>query len=191
MRLIAVSSRKIELLNTFVKTTLVMLLITSTAAAADYAFSDIFTVEMDPASKKQLGKKTFDEVMDFFNNAEQALETKNIDKLMALYSDNYANGMHDKKSARKIWERIFKTFDKMATQHSMRIVQSSNKDILIIQCTGLLTGTPQGEKYSATIDNWNNQNHVISKENGQWKLVGTSGMERKRLWFDEPMHPLF
>lgn len=175
----------------FAKAAIVLLLIAGSAVAAAYVFSDIFSVKMDPASKKELGEKTFGEVLDFFKEAERAIETKNTEKLMALYSNNYANGVHDKKSARKIWERIFATFDKMATRHNMKIVMSSSEDIIIIQCTGLLTGTPKGEKYPATIDSWNNQNHVISKENGRWKLLGASGLERKRLWFDNPMHPLF
>jgi len=32
---------------------------------------------------------------------------------------------------------------------------------------------------------------VLVKEQGAWKLIGTYGHDRKRLWFDKPMHPLF
>ena len=53
-------------------------------------------------------------------------------------------------------------------------------------------GAPDPKKKGLiTIDNWANQDHVLVKEGGKWKLIGTYGLERKRLWFDKPMHPLF
>jgi len=60
----------------------------------------------------------------------------------------------------------------------------------------LLLGVPSlnaksKQKGLITIDNWAQQDHVLVKEAGKWKLIGTYGPERKRLWFDKPMHPLF
>ena len=111
---------------------------------------------------------------------------------MELYSDNYSNGIHDKKAAKQIWERIFSTFDAMAMRHNMKLEKiSAEKNMVIFQCNGLLLGVPDIKKGPITIDNWNNQEHVLVKEAGKWKLIGTYGPERKRLWFDKPMHPLF
>lgn len=111
---------------------------------------------------------------------------------MVLYSNGYRDGDHDKAAARKIWERIFKRFNKMATRHNMKLVTtSSDKDLVIMRCSGILLGLPEGASAPIAIDNWTQQDHVLKKEDGQWKLIGSFGKARKRLWFDKPMHPLF
>ncbi len=154
-------------------------------------------MEVDPAAKQQLGEKTFSEVMMFFHEAEKAIETKDLKALMDLYAENYTDGEHDKKSAEKIWERIFATFEIMATRHNMKLVKmAEDKNMVIFRCSGLLLGvlnpnTKMKQKGPITIDNWTQQDHILVKEAGKWKLIGTYGMERKRLWFDKPMHPLF
>jgi len=167
-------------------------LLTGIAGAEEHRFSDKYSMEVDPVAKQKLGEQTFEEVMHFFHAAEKAIETKDLEALMALYSDNYSDGEHDKKSARQIWERIFSTFDVMATRHNMKLEKiSADKNMVVFQCNGLLLGVPDIKKGPITIDNWTQQDHVLVKESGQWKLIGTYGLERKRLWFDKPMHPLF
>jgi len=167
-------------------------LVLGVAIAATYSFSDRYSMKIDPADRQEVGEKHFDEVRAFFDTAEEAIETKNLEALMSLYSDNYSDGEHDKKSARQIWRRIFSTFDEMATHHNMRFVNTSKgKDFAILRCSGLLLGKPKSETRAVTIDNWNQQDHMLVKEGGKWKLIGSFGRERKRLWFDKPMHPLF
>jgi len=165
---------------------------TGTASGTEHQLSDKYSMEVDPAAKQQLGEQTFNEVMTFFHSAERAIETKDLDALMELYSDSYSNGEHDKKSAKLIWGKIFSTFDTMATRHNMKFVKmSADKNMVVFQCSGLLLGVPDIKKGAITIDNWTMQEHVLVKEAGKWKLIGTYGSERKRLWFDKPMHPLF
>lgn len=165
---------------------------TGTASGMEHQLSDKYSMEIDPAAKQQLGEKTYNEVMTFFHSAEKAIETKDLEALMALYSDSYSDGEHDKKSARLIWGRIFSTFENMAMHHNMKLEKaSSDKNLVVFQCSGLLLGVPDVKKAPITIDNWTNQEHVLVKEAGKWKLIGTYGSERKRLWFDKPMHPLF
>lgn len=167
-------------------------LFTGVASGMEHQFSDKYSMEVDPAAKQQLGEQTFNEVMMFFHAAEKAIETKNLEALMELYSDNYTDGEHDKKSARQIWERIFATFQTMATRHNMKLEKvSADKNMVVFQCSGLLLGVPDIKKGAITVDNWTLQDHVLVKEGGKWKLIGTYGQERKRLWFDKPMHPLF
>jgi ketosteroid isomerase-like protein len=180
-----------------VATWLGLCLFAGVAIGAENTFSDKYDMHIDPAAKQQLGEKRFQEVMTFFHTAERAIETKNLEALMALYSDNYINGGRDKKAVRKIWKRIFSTFESMATQHLMELVKmagvkkSENKNTVIFRCTGLLMGVHDPDKGPVTIDNWTNQDHVLVKENGKWKLVGTYGRDRTRMWFDKPIHPLF
>lgn len=167
-------------------------LFTGVAFGEEYQLSDKYSMEVDPAAKQQLGEQTFNEVMAFFHAAEKAIETKDLKALMALYSDNYSDGDHDKESAERTWQRIFATFDTMAMLHRMKLEKkSAGKNMVVFKCTGLLAGVPGKGKKPVTIDNWVNQDHILVKEAGNWKLIGTYGPERKRLWFDKPMHPLF
>ncbi len=160
--------------------------------AAGYRYSDRYSMELDPSGKERVGEQTFNDVKAFFDEAERAIETKNLKTLMSLYSENYSDGQHDKNSAEQIWQRIFATFDTMATHHNMGFVNTSaEKNVAILLCSGLLLGIPKGEERAITIDNWNQQEHVLVKEAGKWTLIGTYGRARKRLWFDKPMHPLF
>ena len=169
----------------------------NTAIGAEHKFSDEYAMEVDPAAKQQLGDKTYGELMEFFHEAEKAIETRDLKALMNLYSESYTDGEHDKKSAEEIWARIFATFEMTATRHNMRLVKmGEDKNMVVFSCSGLLLGVPNPnarmkQKGIITIDNWAMQDHVLVKEAGKWKLIGTYGPERKRLWFDKPMHPLF
>ena len=171
--------------------------IAGVAIGAEHKLADEHDVYVDYAAKQQLGEETFSELMAFFYEAEKAIETKDLNTLMGLYSESYTDGEHNKKSAEEIWERIFATFDTTATRHNMKLVKmAEDKNMVIFRCSGLLLGVPNPsakmrQKGLVTIDNWAQQDHVLVKEAGKWKLIGTYGTERKRLWFDKPMHPLF
>ena len=171
--------------------------IAGVAIGAEHKLSDKFDMYVDYAAKQQLGEQTFSELMVFFHEAEKAIETKDLKALMGLYSESYTDGEHNKKSAEEIWERIFATFEMTATRHNMRLVKmAEDKNMVIFRCSGLLLGVPNQnakmkQKGPITIDNWALQDHVLVKEAGKWKLIGTYGTERKRFWFDMPMHPLF
>lgn len=171
--------------------------IAGAAIGAEHKLSDEYDMYVDPAAKQQLGEQTFNEVMVFFHEAEKAIETKDLKTLMGLYSESYTDGGHNKKSAEEIWGKIFATFEIMATRHNMQLVKiSEDKNMVIFRCSGVLLGVPNPnakmkQKWPITIDNWAQQDHVLVKEAGKWKLIGTYGTERKRLWFDKPMHPLF
>jgi len=162
----------------------------NTASAID--LSENFALNIDKYSRKQVGDKVWNEIKDFFLTAEKDIETENIEGLLALYSERYRNGDHVKGSAKQIWARIFARFNNMATIHNMRFITTSPKStVMIIRCSGILVGVPEGGNNLITIDNWTDSDHVLAKESGKWKLIGSTGKERKRLWFDKPMHPLF
>jgi len=172
--------------------TLALVMSAGSTVADQHRLSDRHKMEIDNSIKEQLGEKTAKEIMSFFHQAEMAIQSRDIGALMALYSEGYRDGDHDKAAARKIWERIFKRFNELATRHNMSLVtKSSDKDLVIMRCSGILLGITEGGGGPVPIDNWNQQDHVLKKEGGQWRLIGSFGKERKRLWFDKPMHPLF
>lgn len=167
------------------------------AASGSFAqeLSDYHTLNIDPVMKKKMDPEVLKSIEQFFHKAELAIETENLEDLMNLYSDSYKNESHTKKSARRIWKRIFITFDNMASIHNMRVeTYSPDSNVIIIRCSGLLMGKPKGGAELITIDSWTNEDHILGrdKEGDAWKLIGTTGgKERKRFWFDKPMHPLF
>lgn len=154
--------------------------------------SEQHSLNFDSSSRTVIGEKNFKEISQFFHDAEVAIETKNMEALMDLYSDNYINGPHKKESVKRIWKTIFSQFDGLYTMHNMRFVTSSaDSGVIIVNCSGLLMGIPKGESGFIALDNWVNNDHIFAKEKGQWRLIGTSGKELKRFWFDKPLHPLF
>ena len=160
---------------------------------ADHELADRYLWNLDPASKQQLGEATYNEILVFFDTAEDAIEHKDLRALMATYSENYQNGDKDKKAIEEMWKRIFARFETLISHHNEKLVNvSADKHMIIMRCTGLLLAKPDSKKGElVTIDSWTAQDHVLVKEDGKWKLIGNVGDERKRLWFDKPMHPLF
>lgn len=164
----------------------------SLAVAEAVNLSNYHQLNIDPFSKDKVGDKLIKEIEQFFHEAEIALETENIDALMDLYSENYQNGVHDKSMVKKTWKKLFKDFDNLATIHNMTFINIDKaQKTIITRCTGLLMGKPNEENDMISLDTWNRSDHVLTKENGKWKILGSSGKERKRFWFSTPLHPLF
>lgn len=152
---------------------------------------DRYSMSLDPAAKEQTGEQIFNELTLFFQTTERAIETKNMEALMAQYSDDYRDGDMDIKSVAQAWQRIFAKVDDLATLNNIKLVNiSPDKKMVVLQSSGLLVGVPDDKKWPVTIDNWNRQDHILIKEASGWKLIGIYGLERKRLWFENPIHPL-
>ncbi len=82
-----------------------------------------------------------------------------MDDLLALCSDNYINEPHRKESVKQMWKRIFSQMHDMATVHRMRFITTSfNSNVMIIRCSVLLMGIPEGEKNLITADAWLDSN---------------------------------
>lgn len=152
-----------------------------------------YILNMDPKSSGTIGKAAADEVHTFFDDAEKAIEAKDLNALMGLYSENYTNGTHKKADAEVTWKRLFQDFDNLAMTHNMRFVTADAKsNVVVMQCSGMLVGEPKVEKGGIiALDSWMNSDHVLVREGGKLKIIGSTGAEKKRLWFDKPMHPLF
>jgi hypothetical protein len=158
----------------------------------DHKFSDRFTVKLDPAAKQQLGEDVYREIVDFFDIAEDAIDVKDLKAHMATYSENYRDGDKDKQAIEEIWKRIFAKFERVVIHHNLKLVTASaDKQMIILRSSGYLLAEPDPKKRLVTIDNWSDQDFVLVKEGGKWKVISTFGEERQRFWFEKPMHPLF
>ena len=151
-----------------------------------------YLITVDPADAKVVGPELTKQIHDFFDYADNAIKTKDMRALSSLYSERYADGLHKKSDVMVVWKRLFDDFDSLTMTHNLRFMNAeTNKDIIIVQCSGILMGTLKGDKNLQALDHWMNMSHVLVKEDKGWKIIGTSGSEQKRFWFDKPLHPLF
>ena len=165
-----------------------------TAIAEETQLTEDFSMVMRPAAE---GVKVDDneaqDITNFFHHAERAIQSENIDALMALYSDEYTNQRDgDKQFAAELWKKVFASFDNISSRHSMKLIdydQAAGR--AVTQCSGLLFGMPEGESNPVLIDRWDDQRHILIKE-GDWKLLGNSGDSAPRTTdTDDSLHPLF
>jgi ketosteroid isomerase-like protein len=148
-------------------------------------------VHFDQKSVKIVGEKVVGEVADFYKETDSAIEAKDIDRLMGLYSDSYKDGVNDKKTLREMWSRIFERFDKLYTRHNMRFSEiSKDGGTVVIRCSGVLMGAAKDDNFSRALDHWLNNDHVLVKEEGKWRLKGTVGKKELRFWLKNPSNPL-
>lgn len=162
--------------------------------AEETQLSDDFSMVMEPPTASiDIDESEVQNIMDFFHQAERAIESENIDTLMALYSDKYTNLRNgDKAFAEELWNKIFAGFDNISSRHAMKLIAyDRTAGQAITECSGLLTGTPKGESRPVTIDRWDNQMHILVKED-YWKLFGNAGESAQRYGEEEvKLHPLF
>jgi hypothetical protein len=166
----------------------------NTATAEETQLSDDFAMVMRPPDASiEIDESEAQNIANFFHQAERAIQSENINELMALYSDEYTNQKSgDKQFAAELWGKIFSRFDNISSRHSMKLIdydQAAGR--AITECSGLLFGTPEGESNPVLIDRWDDQRHILLKE-GDWKLLGNSGETALRYGEkDEKLHPLF
>ena len=167
---------------------------TRTAMAEETPLSEDFSMVMHPMQVGiEIDESDVQEISDFFHRAERAIQSENIDALMLLYSDKYTNlRSGDKQFAMDLWSRIFARFDNIASRHSMKLISYDKAaGQAITECNGLLFGTPKGESNLVLIDRWDDQQHILIKED-DWRLLGSAGTPAMRYGEEGvELHPLF
>lgn len=162
----------------------------SLPVGANAAMSDTH-VHFDQKSVKLVGEKVVGEIEAFYKEADAAMEAKDLDRLMSMYSESYRDGPNDKKMVREIWGRIFGKFDKLYMRHNMRFSDiSRDGETLVIRCSGVLMGAPKSDNFARALDHWLNNDHVLVKEDGRWRLKETVGKKELRFWLKNPSSPL-
>jgi len=165
-----------------------------TAIAEETQLTEDFSMVMrPPAEGVQVDDNEAQDITNFFHHAERAIQSENIEALMALYSDEYTNQRDgDKQFATELWKKVFARFDNISSRHSMKLIDYDRAaGLAVTQCSGLLFGMPEGESKPVLIDRWDDQRHILIKE-GVWKLLGDSGEITLRTTdTDDSLHPLF
>jgi ketosteroid isomerase-like protein len=139
--------------------------------------------------------QTVKELLATFEQAEQAMQARDLDEIMALYSEEYHYHGLKKADIKKIWGQLFDHYRELESFHTfstIRTVGSGSKLIAEMTCTGVVWGTSKDTTLRSPVDSWYEEIHYLKKENGRWRIVGNVGGESQPvLQFGIAPHPLF
>ncbi|GKS60083.1 hypothetical protein YTPLAS18_36100 [Nitrospira sp.] len=150
-----------------------------------------------PEAKIEVDRQTVLELTSTFDQAEEAIRSRDVDGLMSLYSERYAYHGLKKADIRSIWHELLQNYDLISNVHTFSSIKTAQRDgtpVLEITCTGALWATSKDSKARLPIDSWHREIHYLIKERGAWRIVGSAGAEagsRPPKMFGTAPHPLF
>ena len=174
-----------------------IILVGSSAALAVTDLTQNAEVKADPETVKAIRAA--------FDRAEEALRTKNLSGIMAIYSKDYQNRGLRKVDTTQIWRDIFSRYDQLSSRHVFsKIVVEQNKlgqPTVQVICTGALFGLPvlkKGKPFPAApaekpalLDAWAETTHYLVFEDGKWKINGHDPSSAENHPFAAALHLLF
>jgi len=148
-----------------------------------------------PGGTQETDSDTLKELLSSFEQAEQAMQARDIDRIMELYSDDYLYHGLKKADVQKIWKELFDHYKELESFHTFSVVRLSGlggKLVAEMTCSGVVWGTSKDTTLRSPIDSWYEEIHYLRKENGRWRIVGNVGGESiPVLQFGVAPHPLF
>ena len=144
---------------------------------------------------QEVDASTLKELLATFEQAEQAMQARDLDGIMALYADEYLYHGLKKADIRKIWLQLFDQYKELESFHTFSVVRavgSGSRLTVEMTCTGVIWGTSKMTTLRAPVDSWYEEVHYLKKENGRWRIIGNVGGESQPvLQFGVAPHPLF
>ncbi|HKT34032.1 MAG TPA: nuclear transport factor 2 family protein [Nitrospira sp.] len=148
-----------------------------------------------PDGIQEVDAATLKELLSAFEQAEQAMAAKDIDRILALYSDDYRYHGLKKADVRRIWKQLFDHYKELESFHTFSVVRtvgSGSKLVAEMTCSGVLWGTSNDTTLRSPVDSWYEEVHYLKKENGRCRIVGNVGGESiPVLQFGVAPHPPF
>lgn len=152
-------------------------------------------VEVQSGAKVMADETTVKEILATFDRAEQAIQARDLDGLMGVYSKRYNYHKLRKSDARRIWEEIFEYYHQLHSTHLFseinKVVQMNGDVTAQVRCTGALWGLANETGQKATVDSWFEEIHYLVKEDGAWRIIGNAGSAPETPRFGHAPHPLF
>lgn len=165
-----------------------MIFLTATVIAASPARADIQLPEED---KIVASSEAMQEFRVFYDEVEAALKAEDVDRIMALYADDYLHQGITKRQLRFMWLEIFNTYDDLYSIHAFSNIHVTGSDA-ILNCTGALMGIETGQKDFIAVDRWIMLNHWLTRIGGKWMMVGGASHTGATLKESkDDSHPLF
>lgn len=148
---------------------------------------------VDTWAEVKADDKTVAEILAAFHQAEQALETQNLDALMNLYATEYRYHGLTKEELRKIWAQLFADYQGLRSNHifSRIVVRSDRTPTAEITCTGSLWAMSRQTGDRVNVDSWYGEVHHLIYEDGAWRIRGHAGEAPKGIQFGVAPHPFF
>jgi hypothetical protein len=131
-------------------------------------------LRIDTGAVIQADAETVERIEEVFTRAEDAIAEKNLDALMAMYSEHYRDQDRTKAEMWNIWQRFFDQYDRIDTLHAFSriIVTPGNPPTADITCTGALWATVHGTEQRVNLSLWAGDIHHLRYEGGAWRIVG-------------------
>ncbi|HXX75326.1 MAG TPA: hypothetical protein VEI50_09370 [Nitrospiraceae bacterium] len=149
--------------------------------------------KISPDAEIHADQKKVHEIIATFEKAEDALEARNLESLMALYSKDYSYHGLTKDDIRKIWKDLFAQSHRIASEHrfSKIVVADGTNPKAEVTCTGSFWSTSDESGKRVNIDSWYEEVHYMVYEDGAWRIRGHAGEASKDPLFGKTPHPLF
>jgi len=141
----------------------------------------------------QVDGKTVRAIEAAFIQAEEAINTGNLEALMELYSKDYRFGRLTKDDMRTTWKDFFAQYHRISTSHSFsRIgVQPGKRPTAEVTCTGSLWATSNESNLRVNLASWLGNFHYLIYEQGKWQILGQGLSAPKTSQFGGAPPPLF
>jgi hypothetical protein len=120
---------------------------------------------------------------------------RDLDTLMALYSEGYKHHGYTKEIFRTIWNDLFQDYHDFSSTHifsKIRVEVERTAKTAMITCTGSLWATSNFTGQRVNIDSWFGDIHYLIYEGGAWRLQGHAwDAAMKETRYALPPHPFF
>jgi ketosteroid isomerase-like protein len=150
--------------------------------------------QLTPNVIQEVDAGTLQELLQTFEAAERAMQTHDLEGIMALYYDDYHYHGLKKADIRQVWRQLFDHYQELESIHTFSVVRAvgdGSKLTIEMTCTGLVWGTSKDTTLRAPVDSWYEEVHYLKKEDGRWRIVGNAGESQPVLQFGVAPHPLF
>ena len=160
--------------------------------------------DIAPDAEVKADPETVKAIRAAFDRADEALRTKNLSGIMAIYSKDYQNRGLRKVDTSLIWQDIFDRYDELSSRHvfSKIVFQKNGAEPPTAQvvCTGVLLGVsvfkkgkpaPAASSEKLYLDAWFETTHHLILEKGDWKIIGHDPSRAEEHPFAAALHLLF
>lgn len=145
-------------------------------SSAPPVFPDVKGTHLEGGAEIQGDPQTVQAILSLFKKAEEAVQRKDLDGLMELYSEDYKHGGYIKNSVRAVWSDLFANYHDFGGTHLFsKIKVESGKPVPVthVTCTGSLWALSNETGQRVNIDSWFGEVHHLTFERGAWHLAGT------------------
>lgn len=148
-----------------------------------------------PGAETEADEKTVEEILAVFDRADRAVRSRDLDGVMAVYSDRYNYHGLKKSDIRKIWKDLFDHYEDIDSTHLFSriapVVSVGPGKSVEITCSGSVRAVSKISRLRVPIDSWYGEVHHMVREGGAWKIRGNLGDVQTVLPFGTAPHPLF